>query len=741
MSSTLLVSLLACLLAQSLAQTPSSSADIPPQVELPVFRDPARSPDERTVDLLSRLTLDERISQLLNASAAIDRLGIPAYDWWNECLHGVADAGRATVFPQAIGLGATFDEDLIRRVAAAISDEARAKHNVTVAATHGASPRFSGLTFWAPNINIYRDPRWGRGQETYGEDPFLTGRLGTAFVRGLQGDDLDHLKIAACAKHFAVHSGPEPLRHKFNAVVGPRDLNETYLPAFHALVDAGVAGVMCAYNRTNDEPCCAGNVLLKQYLRDRWGFRGYVVSDCGAVSDFHTGHHVTADAPESAALAVKSGVNIECGHVYADLAKAIAMGLASEHDVDEALAPAMAIRFRLGLFDPPEISPYAKIGPEVINCQKHRDIAREAADKSIVLLKNSNGTLPLKTSLQRIAIVGPNATSIEALMGNYYGLSSHYVTILEGVVARTPPGCTVEYVQGCMLCAPADGAGGAIWAGKDADAVVAVMGINSLLEGEEGEALANGNGGDRTDIGLPANQIDFLRKLRAGLKKPLIVVLTGGGPIACPEVQELADAVLFAWYPGEQGGTAVADVLFGDVNPSGRLPVTFPMSTDQLPAFEDYAMAAGPGRTYRYMRGEPLYPFGFGLSYTTFEYHDLKLSRSTVHAGESVHLQVIVENAGMRAGEEVVQVYVAAPAMSGTPISSLKGFRRVAVEAGKSRIVEFDITSDMLAMANEQGLPTLVSGEYRLTIGAVSPSARGAVLGASAPVVATLRVE
>lgn len=696
------------------------------------FRDPSRPAGERVADLLSRLTLDEKISQLVNDSPAIERLGIPAYDWWSECLHGVGRAGRATVFPQAIGLGATFDEDLVKQVAGVIAEEGRAKHNAAVAASGGNSPRYGGLTFWTPNINIFRDPRWGRGQETYGEDPFLTGTLGAAFVRGLQGDDPRYIKAAACAKHYAVHSGPEPLRHSFNAVVSPKDLNETYLPAFHRLVDAGVAGVMCAYNRLDGEPCCGNRTLLGKILRDDWKFEGYVVTDCGAVWDMHQGHKTSKDAAEAAALALKSGVNVECGHDVLKVKEAMGRGLVTEADIDAALTPAMRVRMRLGMFDPPEVVPFSKIGMEVVDSAAHRAVARRAAAESIVLLKNKNGVLPLKKSVKSLAVVGPSAASVEALLGNYYGVSGSMVTVLEGVVAGAPPACSVEYVQGCLLNQKSGGNGGAVWVSQGKDAVIAVVGLTSLLEGEEGDALANTTGGDRADIGLPANQVAFLKELRKGVKQPLIVVLTGGGPIACPEVEELADAVLMAWYPGEEGGAAVADVLFGNVNPSGRMPVTVPRSVEQLPAFEDYAMNGAKGRTYRYMKEEPLWPFGFGLSYAKFEFRDLKVISRGLSTDSVAELEVTVENSGAVAGDEVVQVYVAAPEDVGNaPISSLRAVRRVRLEPGARQTLRIPVTRPMLELVNDKGEQRMARDTYRILVGGCSPGGRGEALGAA----------
>jgi beta-glucosidase len=694
------------------------------------FQNPEMSIDDRARDLVSRLTLDEKVQQMMYTAPAIERLGIPAYNWWNECLHGVARAGKATVFPQAIGMAASFDDELLFKVSSAIADEGRAFYNEAV--KQGNRLQYGGLTFWTPNVNIFRDPRWGRGQETYGEDPFLTGTLGTAFVKGLQGDDPRYLKAAGCAKHFAVHSGPEKLRHEFNAVASPKDLNETYLPAFEMLTKAGVEGFMCAYNRTNDEACCGSNLLLQDYLRGKWKFDGYITSDCWALVDFHAGHKITKTAVESAALALRRGVNLNCGSVYyPGLVDAVKQGLITEAEVDSSLVQLLKTRFRLGLFDPDDMVPFSKIGSEVIDSREHRRLAREMAQKSIVLLKNNN-VLPLKKNTKSVYVVGPNANNVEVLLGNYYGLNGNMSTIVEGITSKVEPGCFVTYKQGAQLYAenqnPID------WTTPDAktmDVTIAVMGISGNLEGEEGESIASPTAGDRLDIGLPANQLAFLRKLKEGNTKPLIVVVTGGSPIAMPEVQELADAVLFVWYPGEEGGNAVADVLFGDVAPSGHLPVTFPISVDQLPPYDDYRM---DGRTYRYMTKEPLYPFGFGLSYTHFEFSDLTLGTSSVKTGEALRAEVKVTNAGNFEGDAVVQLYLSAKdAPFKTPLASLKGFDRISLKPGESKRVSFDLTPELLSLVNEDGVLAQVPGSYKLIIGESSPSPRSEALGAAKP--------
>jgi beta-glucosidase len=707
-------------------------------IDKAVYKDPTQPIDARVADLISRMTLEEKISQMLSSSPAIERLGIPEYNWWSECLHGVARSGKATVFPQAIGLAATFDEDLMFRVATAISDEARALYRA--ASAKGYRTRYMGLTFWTPNINIFRDPRWGRGQETYGEDPYLTSVMGTAFVKGLQGDNPVYLKVAACAKHYAVHSGPESLRHSFDAEVSLKDLYETYLPAFKALVEAGVQGVMCAYNRTDGEPCCGSKKLLTTILRDQWGFKGYIVSDCGALRDFHSGHKITSSSVESAALAINSGVNLNCGSVFSELTEAVKQGLVKEETIDKSLAVLLRIRFKLGLFDPPELNPYTSISTDVIRCNKHRALAREAAVKSIVLLKNSNNVLPLKKDIRRLFVTGPFATSAEVLLGNYYGVSDELVTILEGITGKIEPGSSIEYRQGFLM--DRDNAGSdysTARKGKDCDASIVVMGISGLIEGEQGMAIASPAEGDRNDIGLPANQIDFLKEMRASSDKPIIVILTGGSPLAIPQVQELADAILFVWYPGEQGGRAVADVLFGDASPSGRLPVTFPKSVEQLPPFEDYSMV---GRTYRYMTEEPLYPFGFGLSYARFEYSDLLLDKAKIKKGDSVRATVTVKNVSDRVSDEVVQLYLTdIEASTRTPLYALKGFKRVSLESGQSKTVRFTVTPEMMTLIDDQGEGVLEAGRFRVTVGGCSPGKRGIVLGAPKPTEAVFTLE
>ncbi len=697
--------------------------------QTPAYLDPAFPRDHRVDDLLGRMTLEEKCGQMLHASPAIERLGIPEYNWGNECLHGVARAGGATVFPQAIGLGATFDPDLIKQLASAIADEARAKHHEAVRCGNRGLHR--GLTFWTPNINIFRDPRWGRGQETYGEDPYLTARIGTAFVEGLQGDHPKYLKAAACAKHFAVHSGPEKDRHIFDARVGPKDMAETYLPAFKALVDAGVEAVMGAYNRVNGEPACASPTLLEDILRKQWGFGGHVVSDCGAIRDIHENHKHVETLAEAVAMAVKAGCDLNCGCAYNELLNAFEEVLLAEQDIDRCVRRLLKTRFKLGMFDPPDQVPYASTPMSVVNCDRHRELAREAAAKSIVLLKNRHGVLPLRRDTKRILVVGPNASSLDVLMGNYHGISSNMTSILEGICDRADEVTSVAYRMSCQLdqenSSPSDVICHEI---QQAEMVIAVMGLAPILEGEEGDTIASPTAGDRESIGLPANQVGFLKKI-TGLGTPVVLVLTGGSAIAIPEVHELVDAVLMAWYPGEQGGNAVADVLFGHTSPSGRLPITVPKSLEQLPPFDDYAMT---GRTYRYMTDEPLYPFGFGLSYTRFQYSGLELTAGPHLLDQSIPFSVTVRNTGTVESEEVVQVYLKTPRGDApSPRFSLVGLQRIRLAPGASRNLTLSLLPQVLQAVDADGTMCQRPGIYSLWVGGSTPDPRAIELGATPP--------
>ena len=837
--------------------------------DVPAYKNPNLPFEKRADDLLSRMTLEEKVSQLMNDSAPIDRLGVPAYNWWNECLHGVARAGRATVFPEAIGLAATWDTDFLFRVATAISDEARAKNNEFI--RRGKRDIYDGLTFWTPNINLFRDPRWGRGMETYGEDPYLTGRMAVAFIKGLQGDDPKYLKTIATAKHYAVHSGPESTRHVFDAVVGEQDLRDSYLPQFESAVrEGGALSVMCAYNRVDGQPACSNTRLLTDILRHEWGFSGYVVSDCGAIQDIYLGHNYPATAEQGVSIAVKAGTDLDCGVEYNHLLPAVRQGLISEAEIDQSVRRLLLARFRLGMFDPPEMVRYAQIPYSENDSPAHRDLALEAARKSIVLLKNDNHALPLSKALKTIAVIGPDADDVDVLLGNYNGDPSEPVTPLQGIRQKlgsarvlyargselaanlpffeavpasslftandpsSPHGLKGEYFNACnfdgrlhrprelttpnsgtyagtippqpprplferidpqvdfnwwdgaprpdmndddfgvrwtgYISVPVTGAyqlgalganafelyvdgkllvdfntnherphtsatvqweagklhqirldyheyvgdasirlqwsrpgatrtGDALAAARQADAVVLVLGLTPRLEGEEMPVQLEGfAGGDRVEIGLPRVQEDLMKKVVA-LHKPCVLVLLNGSALAVNWARDHVPAIVELWYPGQAGGTALADVLFGDYNPGGRLPVTFYKSADQLPPFSDYSMK---GRTYRFFEGEPLFPFGYGLSYTTFAYRNLVLPKQA-GAGDAVKVSVDVANTGAVAGDEVVELYLK---------RSLAGFRRVSLAPGASKTVEFT-------------LPPAKPGAYEISVGGKQAGFKG----------------
>jgi beta-glucosidase len=828
------------------------------------FQNSALSTEVRVADLVSRMTLQEKADQLLYTAPAITRLGIPAYNWWNEALHGVARAGYATVFPQSITIANSWDEGLMFNVANAISDEARAKYHEFQ--RRGKTGIYQGLTFWSPNINIFRDPRWGRGHETYGEDPFLTGRMGYEFVKGMQGDDPKYLKTIATAKHYAVHSGPEPLRHSFNAKVSEIDLRETYLPAFRTLViDAGVYSIMGAYNRFRDFPCCA-NPELYGILRNEWGFRGYIVSDCWAVSDFYKFTNFAKDPAEAAAQAVNAGTDLECGIDYKNLMTSVERGLLTESDIDVAVKRIFTARFKLGMFDSDREVPYAQI-PFFVNCSDFNNtLSRLAAQKSIVLLKNDNNTLPLSKELKTIAVIGPNADNFESLIGNYNGIPKNPVTVLKGIIGKVTPGTKVIYAEGSDLAEgihnlspipsrylqTADGKQGAtgeyfnnsemkgepvftrvddninfyweqlspsykmpddnfgirwttflvppetgtyflgswssysseilldgkkiisslndhhafnsevpvelqagkkykievlyrnssgdadirlLWAPpretlaaqavtavKEADAVVLVLGLSQRLEGEEMSIRIEGfNGGDRTNLNLPASQERLLETITS-LGKPVVVVLMNGGALSVNSAREKASAVILAGYPGQQGGNAVADVLFGDYNPAGRLPVTYYKSIDQIPAFENYDME---GKTYRFFRQEPLFPFGYGLSYTTFSYSNLSVPEKAV-AGENVTIKVTVTNTGKLEGDEVVELYLSdEKASTPRPIRQLEGFNRIFLKPGESKEVEFKLVPRQFSNINDKGKRVIEPGYFTVSAGGKQPGFTG----------------
>jgi beta-glucosidase len=842
---------------------------------VPVYKNPKLPIDARVDDLVSRMTLEEKISQMQNAAAAIPRLDVPEYEWWNESLHGVARAGIATVFPQAIGLAATFNDKMIWRVADATSTEARAKHHEFV--RRGERGRYKGLTFWSPNINIFRDPRWGRGQETWGEDPFLTGKLGTAFVKGLQGSDPKYLKVVSTVKHFAVHSGPEPERHAFNAVSSERDLRETYLPAFRqTILEGNASGVMCAYNATNGEPACANTRLMREILRGEWGFKGHVVSDCAAIEDIWKWHKFVATEAEASAIAVKKGTDLTCGREYKSLSEAVAKGLIGEKEIDAAVVNLMKIRFRLGMFDPPEMVKYAQIPFSENDSPAHHKLSLQAARESLVLLKNANDALPLKKDLKTVAVIGPNADDPDVLLGNYNGQPSRSYTPLEGIRNKVSPATKVLYSPGMYPTgvrfepvanesfSNGDGKGlkaeyfnnrdfsgapalvrndaqinfnwGSIgpakeinddnfavrWTGKivppesgvyqigwrsnggvriyidealfleetsnprtrnlnkeinleggreydlrveytenanhyasarllwtpptaekrlredalekarQADAVVMVMGISPVVEGEEMDVKLEGfRGGDRTDIALPKPQEDLIMAVHA-LGKPVILVTMGGSALALNWADANVSAILHAWYPGQEGGNAIADVLFGEYNPGGRLPVTFYKSVGDLPAFDDYKM---DGRTYRYFKGAPLYPFGFGLSYTKFAYSKLEL-KNRINAGENLLVAVEVENAGKTAGDEVVQLYVTDAAASvPVPRRSLAGVERVFLKPGEKRTVSFTITPRQMSVVLDDGRRAVEPGEFQISVGGKQPGFAGSADAATTGVV------
>lgn len=696
--------------------------------ELP-DRNETLSFEKRARNLAARMTLEEKVSQMRNHSPAIGRLGIPSYDWWCEALHGVARAGTATVFPQAIGLAATFDEGMVETAAEVISTEGRAKYNEFQ--RKGDRGIYKGLTFWSPNVNLFRDPRWGRGQETYGEDPYLTSLLGRAFVRGIQGHDKKYWKAAACAKHFAAHSGPEGERHRFDAAVSPKDLRESYLPAFRALAEEGVAGFMGAYNRLNGEPCCGSRMLLHDILRDEWGFTGYVTSDCGAVGDFHGGHGVTEGAKESAALALLSGCDIECGDEFAALAQACLEGLVSEEEIDRAVVHLLTVRMRLGMFDDPTRVPFAKISYEKNDCPEHRGCALEVSKKSLVLLKN-DGLLPLdRGRLRSVAVIGPNADSRAALVGNYCGTPSESVTVLEGIREAVGSHTRVYYAQGCHLyrdrveplADARDRISEAVSAAERADAVVLCLGLDATLEGEEGDTTAACGfaSGDKPDLNLPAPQQELMEAVAAA-GKPVILVLLAGSALAVGWADEHLPSVVQAWYPGAQGGRAVAALIFGEYSPSGRLPVTFYRTTGELPDFHDYSMK---NRTYRYMEQEALYPFGYGLSYTDFEYGELSLSAEKIPVGDPVDCSVLVRNTGSREADEVVQLYLKdVMASVEVPKWQLCGVRVVHLKPGEEKRVSFTVTPRQMALIDEEGACILEPGVFEVFLGGSQPDRR-----------------
>ncbi len=684
---------------------------------------------QKAKTLVDQMTVEEAASQLRYDAPAIPRLGIPAYNWWNEALHGVARAGTATVFPQAIAMAATFDAPFLRREADAIADEGRAKYAASTA--HGDRDIYKGLTFWSPNINIFRDPRWGRGQETYGEDPYLTSRMGVAFIQGLQGDG-EHLKAAACAKHFAAHSGPEAVRHEFDAQVSPKDLWETYLPAFEAaVIEAHVEAVMGAYNCTNGEPCCASKTLMADILRGQWGFDGHYVSDCWALADIHEHHHVTDSAVESAALAIHNGCDLNCGITYLHLLLAYRDGLVSEAEIRQSAERVLATRVKLGILL--EGSEYDGIRPLDNDTDAHNALAREAARQAMVLLKN-DGTLPLDADkLSTVAVIGPNATSIACLEGNYNGTSGRYVTYLQGVQNACSGKARVLYAQGCHLySAKPDSLAAedrrmaeAIQAAQDADAVILCLGLDATMEGEEGDAGNAFASGDKLDLELPEVQRRLLAAVIA-TGTPVVTVVSAGSALRVED----GNAVLYAWYPGQAGGDALADLLFGRVSPSGKLPLTLYRSIDQLPPFEEYAMT---GRTYRYFTGEPLYPFGYGLSYARYAYSDARYADGL--------LTVTVCNKGDRDAAEIVEVY-AQPESSpfAPPNPSLCAFARVMLAPGQSRSVCLPLGKDAFTVVDADGRRVSGGKRYTLYVGGSQPDPRSVELAGASPLAVSVEL-
>lgn len=696
------------------------------------YQDESLSFEERAKDIASRMTLEEKVNQTLHGAAAVERLGVKAYNYWNEALHGVARAGVATVFPQAIGLAATFDEDFIERIAEAVSDEGRAKFNVQQ--KYGDYDIYKGLTFWSPNVNIFRDPRWGRGHETFGEDPYLTSRLGVRFIQGMQGHDEKYMKVAACAKHFAVHSGPEDLRHSFNAISTEQDLRETYLPAFEACVkEAEVEVVMGAYNRTNDEPCCGSKRLLEDILRGEWGFEGHVTSDCWAIKDFHEFHMVTADAVESVALAMNRGCDLNCGNIYGNLLKAVERGLVKEETIERAVVRLLTTRMKLGLFDAPEKVPYNSISYEVVDCKKHKLLNEEAARKSVVLLKNENGTLPLhKENLKTIGVIGPNANNRKALVGNYEGTSSEYITVLEGIQRYVGDDVRVLYSEGCHLCkdrtqvlAEANDRMSEVRAvASVSDVIIACMGLDASLEGEEGDEGNEFASGDKPNLELPGLQEEVLRELvKTG--KPVILVLLSGSALAVNFADENIPAILQGWYPGARGGKAIAEILFGEYAPEGKLPVTFYRTTEELPEFTDYSMKK---RTYRYMENEALYPFGYGLSYT-----DIVCGHPNLTIQNGVYtIDAVLSNTGKMDGAQTLQVYVKA-CREDVPNWQLKALKKVSVPAGEDRKVSVALNEADFGLYNEKGVREIKAGDYEVYVGTSQPDKRSIALTGHAP--------
>ena len=686
---------------------------------------------EKAAALTAQMNLEEKVGQTLYTAPAVERLGIPSYNWWNEALHGVARAGTATVFPQAIGMAATFDEELLKQVGDVIATEARAKFNAQQKA--GDHDIYKGLTFWAPNVNLFRDPRWGRGQETYGEDPYLTSRLAVGFIKGLQGEDPDHLKAAACAKHFAVHSGPEGIRHEFNAVVSKQDLYETYLPAFKACVqEAKVEAVMGAYNRTNGEPCCGSKTLLQDILRKEWGFEGHVVSDCGAIADFHENHKITKTPLESATMAMNNGCDLNCGCVFPNLRDAVRGGYVEEARLDEAVTNLMECRMKLGILGDERQEELDKIGYDQVDLASSKALNQTVSRKSLVLLKNEDNFLPLdKSKLHTIGVIGPNADSRKALVGNYEGTASRYITVLEGIEDYVGDDVKVYYSEACDLwkdrtsgLAQADDRISEAKAVCEvSDVIIAVMGLDSSIEGEQGDAGNEFASGDKKDLLFPGLQREVL-EVAYSSGKPVILVSMTGSAMALEWEDAHCKAILQAWYPGAAGGKAVAEAIFGEYSPEGKLPVTFYRTSEELPEFTDYAMK---GRTYRYLEKDALYPFGFGLSYTSFEQGETRADRMEIEAGGQIRIKTSVKNTGKFAGGQTIQVYVKA-LRDNTPNAQLKGLKKLSLQPGEEKEVEIVLTDKAFALYDEDAHFMLEAGDYEVSVGMQQPDRRSSEL-------------
>lgn len=682
--------------------------------------------NNKAVSIINKMTVDEKISQLMNDSKGVGRLGILPYNWWNEALHGVARNGKATVFPQPINLACTFNPELVLDIASAIGDEARAKFNKSQdMKVYGI---YAGLTFWSPNVNIFRDPRWGRGMETYGEDPFLAGEMGKAFVNGLQGNNHKYLKTAACAKHFAVHSGPEALRHEFDAVVSDKDLFETYLPAFEKLVkEAKVEAIMGAYNRVNGFSASAHPRLLIEILRENWGFKGHVVSDCGAVTDIFKNHKIVKTEAEASALAIKNGLNLECGSSFNSLKEAYNRGLINESDINQALLPLVITKLKLGLIGNSEDNPYNNISEDVVCSQKHTDLALKAAEQSMVLLHN-NGVLPINDKSKSIYLTGPFAADANVLLGNYYGIPSRVVTYLQGISDAVSIGTKINYKPGILATTknnnPIDSTTGEA---KSSDIVIVFLGESNWTEGEECDAIASESKGDRPDLSLPNHQIEFLKKIRKDNKNKIITIVSCGSPFETREICKLSDAVIWSGYPGQEAGVALANILFGKVSPSGKLAITFPESEDVLPDFKDYSMK---GRTYRYQTDGIAYPFGYGLTYSKVDYEKPVIENINQIGKKDVKISFVVKNVGKYIVEDVPQLYLSTPSAGiNMPLSTLIGFKRVKLKPNESQKIEFIISPQMLQMINKKGKKVLLRGDYKFIVANCAPGKKSEELG------------